>query len=150
MRVLGLMALTLFAGGCSPRAVPVETPITSAYTDGFEVIVCNAEAKGQAKARSLPLKQAEAEIAKGASALIKGDPELVKSDLLSDSAIEMASVSVSSIGDGKQRVRFSLHGGSRTWVYQYTVDGARVIPEKSEYRDLRKSRIVLYRDKKQN
>ena len=150
MRALGLMALTLCMAGCSPRAVPVETPIASAYMDGFEVIVCDAEAKGQPKARSLPLKQAEAEIAKGASALIKGDPKLAESDLLSDSSIEMASIRVSSLGDGKQRVRFSLHGGIRTHVYQYIVDGTRLIPEKSEYRDVGKSRAVLYREKRQN
>ncbi|GDX97076.1 hypothetical protein LBMAG47_27410 [Planctomycetia bacterium] len=151
MRTIGLIALTLCMGGCSPRAVPVETPIATAYSDGFEVIVCEPDAAaGRAKVRSLPLEQAEAEIAKGASGLIKGDPKQAESDLRSNQGVEVASVNVTSLGDNKQRVLYSLHYGSRTFAYQYLVDGARVTPEKSEYRDLAKSRAVLYQDKRQN
>jgi hypothetical protein len=61
MRTIGLIAFTLCMGGVSPRAVPVETPIATAYSDGFEVIVCEPDAAaGRAKVRRLPLKQAEA------------------------------------------------------------------------------------------
>lgn len=82
MRTIGLIAFTLCMGGVSPRAVPVETPIATAYSDGFEVIVCEPDAAaGRAKVRRLPLKQAEAKIAKGASGLIKGDPKQAESDL---------------------------------------------------------------------
>ena len=150
MRTVGLIALTLCLGGCSPRAVPVEAPISTAYSDGFEVIVCEPDGAGRAKVRSLPLKQAEAEIANGASGLIKGDPKQAESDLRSNQGVEVARVNVTSLGDNKQRVPYSLHYGSRTFAYQYIVDGARVTPEKSEYRDLAKSRAVLYQDKRQN
>ncbi len=38
----------------------------------------------------------------------------------------------------------SLHESSRTFVYEYIVDGSTVHPMSSEYRDLAKSKVVRY------
>jgi hypothetical protein len=53
-------------------------------------------------------------------------------------------IRVTPLDAGKQQVRLAFHESSRTFVYEYAVDGAKVTPLSSEYRDLGKSKVVRY------
>ncbi|MFO0919787.1 MAG: hypothetical protein U0872_15925, partial [Planctomycetaceae bacterium] len=74
-----------------------------------------------------------------------GDPASLQRQLSTghrgDSKVQ---VSVLPLSERKQQVRLSFHESSRTYMYQYVVDGERVLPLSSEFRDLSKSKTVRY------
>jgi hypothetical protein len=125
--------------------VATTSPASTAYTDGFEVVVFELRDGIPTNVRSLPLKDAEQAIASGSQSLIPGDPAAVQRQIPTgkggDSKVLL---SVQSLADTKQQVRVSFHESGRTFVYKYAVDGVHVRPVSSEHRDLAKSKVVRY------
>jgi hypothetical protein len=97
--------------------------------------------------RSLPLREAEQAIAAGAKATLPANPAAVAKALpTGKSGDSRAYVTATQLPVGKQQVRVSFHQSMRTYVYEYVVDGGKVTPIRSEYRDLAKSTAVQYSD----
>jgi hypothetical protein len=142
-----ILVLTLLAAStsCNRTSSPATSPVSAAYGDGFEVVVFEMRDGAPANVRSVPLKEAEQAIAAGAAASIPGDPAAVQKQLSTgkygDSRVL---ITVTPLDGGKQQVRVEFHESSRTFVYEYAVDGAKVTPIGSEYRDLSKSKAVRY------
>jgi hypothetical protein len=142
-----ILVLTMLAVGtsCNRASAPTTSPVAAAYGDGFEVVVFELRDGTPANVRSVPLKEAEQAIAAGAQASIPGDPAAVQQQLSTGkSGDSRALITVKPLDGGKQQVRVAFHESGRTFVYEYAVDGAKVTPIGSEYRDLGKSKTVRY------
>ena len=145
-----ILVLTMLTActSCNRASAPTTSPVSAAYSDGFEVVVFELRDGEPANARSLPLQEAEEEIAAGSQASIPGDPAAIQQQLSTGkSGDSRVLITVTPLDGGKQHVRIAFHESSRTFVYEYAVDGAEVIPIGSEYRDLGESKAVLYSGK---
>jgi hypothetical protein len=128
---------------CNRSGAPTTAPASAAYADGFEVVVFDLRGGAPVHVRSVPLKEAEQAIAAGARALIPGDPAAVQQQLSAGkSGDSRVLVAVTPLDEGKQQVRLTFRESSRSYVYEYAVDGAKIRPVASEYRDLGKSQAV--------
>jgi hypothetical protein len=130
---------------CDRGTSATTVPASAAYTDGFQVVVFEFQNDVPAKARSLPLKEAEKAIQEGSQAFIPDDGTAVQEQLSTgktgDSRVILA---LKALDGEKQQVQVGFHESSRTFVYEYVVHGTRVIPLESAYSDLGKSKIVRY------
>lgn len=144
-RLLLVLAVLTLVTSCNRANAPTTSPASAAYTDGFEVVVFELRDGVPTNVRSVPLKDAKQAIASGSHALIPGDPAVIQRQISTgkggDSKVLL---SVKSLAEAKQQVRASFHESSRTFVYEYVVDGTRLRPVTSVYRDLAKSKVVRY------
>jgi hypothetical protein len=141
LRLFPVLAILALIPSCDRAAAPATSPASAAYGDGFEVVVFDVGDEAPANVRSVPLKEAERAIAAG----ISGDPAAVQRQLSTGkSGDSRVLITVKPLDAGKQRVRVAFHESSRTYVYEYAVDGAKVTPLSSEYHDLGKSKVVRY------
>jgi hypothetical protein len=145
-RLLLSVLLVVMATSCGRDSTTAVKPTTAAYSDGFEVVVYDVDNAGAvSNVRSLPLREAEQAIAAGAKAMLPADPAPVAKALpTGKSGDSRAYVTATQLPDGKQQVRLSFHQSSRTFVYEYVVQGGKVTPTRSEYRDLAKATAVQY------
>jgi hypothetical protein len=142
-RILILALLAPFAVSCRHPAKSV--PVATAYSDGFEVVVFDTQNGSPTNVRSLKLKATEAAIAAGSQAMLPKDVVPIEMQLIAgQSGDSHAWVNVIPLAGGKQQVHVEFHDSVRTYVYEYVVDGTKITPVESEYRDLAKSEEVRY------
>jgi hypothetical protein len=145
IRLFSVLAALTLLPSCDRAAAPTTSPTSAAYGDGFEVVAFDVRDGAPTSARSVPLKEAERAIAAGARAAIPGDPVAVQRQLSAGkSGDSSVLITVTPLDARKQQVRLTFHESSRTFVYENAVDGAKVAPLASEYRDLGKSKVVRY------
>lgn len=139
-----LVMLTLIPS-CDREAVPTIAPASAAYGDGFEVVVFDVRDGAPTNVRTVPLKEAERAVAAGARASIPGDPVAIQQQLSTGkSGDSRVLLTVKPLETGGQQVRLAFHESSRTFVYEYAVNGAKITPVSSKYRDLGNSTSVQY------
>jgi hypothetical protein len=144
-RLILVLTLLTASTSCNRTSALATSPVSTAYSDGFEVVVFEMRDGAPANVRSVPLKEAEQAIATGAQASIPGDSAAVQKQLSTGkSGDSRVLITVTPLDSGKQRVRVAFHESSRTFIYEYAVDGTKVTPIGSEYRDLSKSKAVRY------
>lgn len=118
-----------------------------AYADGFEVVVFDTTNSVATNVRSLRLRDAEDAIAAGAQAFVVGDPSLIERKIPTGKSGDSHVVfNVQPLGN-KQQIRLEFHYSLRTFTYEYLVEGQRLQPLESGYRDLARSSTVTYASK---
>lgn len=144
-RLILVLTLLAVSTSCNRTGTPTTSPASTAYSDGFEVVIFEMRDGAPANVRSVPLKEAEQAIAAGAQVSIPGDSAAIQKQLSTvKSGDSRVLITVTPLDGGKQQVRVAFHESSRTFVYEYVVDGAKVTPTGSEYRDLSKLKAVRY------
>ena len=145
-RWIVVLLVAASAASCGSRsAAPAVVPASTAYSDGFEVVVFDMRDGVPSNVRSLHLKEAEQAIAAGAQASIPGDPAAVQEKLSAGKSGDYhVLLTAKPLEAGKQQVRLAFHESKRTYVYEYAVTGTRIVPLSSEYRDLARSEVVRY------
>jgi hypothetical protein len=141
--VFAVTVPTLFLS-CNGANEPTTTPVSAAYTDGFEVVVFDLRDDGPANVRSVTLVEAERAITSGSQALIPGDPTAIQRLIPTGKGDSTVFISVQQLSEGRQQIRLSFHKSNRTYVYEYVVDNGVLRPVASEYRDLACSKLVRY------
>jgi hypothetical protein len=139
-------AVMMAALSCRRAGPAVATvPAGAAYRDGFQVVVFDVVGGAAVNGRAVSLKEAEQAIAAGARALIPGDPSVLQEAVAVEKPGDArVTLDVKPLDADQQRVRLELREADRTYVYEYTVDGAKIIPTGSEYRDVNGARAVRY------
>ncbi|HQY87725.1 MAG TPA: hypothetical protein PK402_03640 [Tepidisphaeraceae bacterium] len=135
----------LFFVGCNDRTTVSNAPVSTAYTDGFQIIVHDLDAnEDPANVRCLGLKDAEDAIKSGANAYLVGDISELVTSLPKSKGDSRITLTVTPGDTKRQQVRLAFHDPARTLVCEYVVTADGIIPTSSEYRDVNESKIVRY------
>ncbi|MGL6076212.1 MAG: hypothetical protein ACRC8S_18815 [Fimbriiglobus sp.] len=147
IRVVFAVTVLPLLMSCNRVNETATSPLSAAYTDGFEVVVFDLSDDGPANVRSVTLAEAERAITSGSRALIPGDPTAIQRQIPTGNGDSTVLISVQQLAEGKQQIQLSFHKSNRTYVYEYVVDDSVLRPVASEYRDLACSKLVRYVDK---
>jgi hypothetical protein len=138
----------MFVSACSRTTNNSTTPLATAYTDGFEVIVTEfSDDATILSAKSLPLKAAESIVSGNSrcSYAIHDTEQIVEFLKANESRQGDFTIHIDLIEQGSdQKVRTTFQYGSKSFWYEYSVADRNVTPLSSGFRDLNQDSVVQY------